>query len=255
MKTTQPIFIHPNSARHRGFTLIELLICISIVIVLAAVVFVMTGKIRDNARQANALSTMRQISLANVSYYSENNGDLNTIRDSPGEKGPFEAKGGRWVADSFMGRMQPYLFSDIETTNQGLLHKQITASFGELLGTTNLRYMTGSIFDGVETTTDGSAVRTPIAINSEVRPKWGPQNPPTKVSSLGDPSSVLYLTFGRYYFKPEHIQTYKPLPPPGDKFPIYFLPNRKGIFSFLDGHVEMLSPPIDERRLGENPNK
>lgn len=236
-----------------GFTLVELLVTITIIIVLAALVFTVTGKVRASAQQANALSAMRQIGIANVSYYSENNGQLNTIRDSDGERGSYEAKGGRWVSDSFMGRMQPYLFSGIDTSNQGVFGKQFKASFSQFLGTTDLNTMAGTIFSGVETTTDGSGIRNPIALNDVLRPKWGPASPPSSVSTFGDPSTVLYLTFGRYYFKPVDIQTYKPLPPPGDKSKIYYLPSRKGIFCFLDGHVEMLSPPIDIRRLGTNP--
>ena len=236
-----------------GFTLVELLVTITIIIVLAALVFTVTGKIRASAQQANAMSSLRQIGIANVAYCSENNGYLNTIRDSPGEKGAYEAKGGKWVGDSFVGRMQPYLFPGSETTNQTELAKHINASLADLLGTTNLKTMAGSIFSGVRLTTDGSALPNPIAINSVLRPKWGPANPPSSVSKFGDPSAVLYLTFGRYYFKPEHIRAYKPLPPPGDNFAIYYLPNRKGIFCFLDGHVEMLSPPIEDRRLGESP--
>jgi hypothetical protein len=85
-----------------------------------------------------------------------------------------------------------------------------TCSFSELPGTTNLRCMTGSMFDGVQTTTDGSAVRTPSPSTAMVRPKWGSQNPPTKVSNLVNASSVPYLTCGRCYFKPEHIRTSEP---------------------------------------------
>lgn len=246
-RRTRPIQTRP------GFTLVEILVSITIIVVLAALVFTMTGKIRTKAQQTNAVSAMRQVGLANVSYYTENNGNLNTIRDSPGEKGAYEAKGGRWVGDSFMGRMQPYLFPGNETTNQPLLGKQIIASLKDLLGTSDIKTMAGSIFSGVVTTSDGSAINNPFAINNVLRPKWGPLNPPSSVSRFGDPSTILYLTFGRYYFKPEHIKTYKPLPAQGDNFPIYYLPDRKGIFAFLDGHVELLSPPIEERRLGEKP--
>jgi prepilin-type N-terminal cleavage/methylation domain-containing protein len=121
MKTTQPILFHPGSARHRGFTLIELLICITIVIVLAAVVSAMTGKVRANAQQTNAVSAMRQIGIANVAHYTENNGDINVVRDK-GEWGQFEGPGTAWTSNSFMGRMQPYLFSGIDDKNEKSLN-------------------------------------------------------------------------------------------------------------------------------------
>ena len=95
---------------------------------------------------------------------------------------------------------------------------------------------------------------TPFAINDRLRPKWGNANPPQRVSSYGDSSGILYMTYGRYYFNPLLGEKYTPLPLAGDnRRAIYFLPNRKGIFCFLDGHVEMLSPPIEERRFGVRP--
>jgi prepilin-type N-terminal cleavage/methylation domain-containing protein/prepilin-type processing-associated H-X9-DG protein len=243
----------PQGKPRRGFTLVELLVSITIIIVLAALVFAVTGKIRASAQQANAVSAMRQIGIANVAYYSENNGNINVIRDAT-EKGSYEGTGGKWVGNSFMGRMQPYLFSGLETSDQKKLATAITISLSELLGTTDLRTMAGTPFSGVPVTTDGSGVRNPIAINDRLRPKWGNANPPQRVSSYGDPSGVLYMTYGRYYFNALLCEKYMPLPVAGDnRRAIYFLPNRMGIFCFLDGHVEMRSPPIEERSLGVRP--
>lgn len=70
----------PRGKTRQGFTLVELLV--TIIIVLAAMVFVVTGKIRANAQQANAVSALRQIGIANVGCYTENNGAINVIRDS-----------------------------------------------------------------------------------------------------------------------------------------------------------------------------
>lgn len=243
----------PQAKPRQGFTLVELLVSITIIIVLAALVLVVTGKIRASAQQANAVSAMRQIGIANVGYYSEHNGNINVIRDA-NEKGTYEGTGGKWVGNSFMGRMQPYLFSGLETSDQKKLAAAITTSLSALLGTTDLKTMAGTPFSGVPVTTDGSGVRNPFAINDRLRPKWGNASPPQRVSSYGDPSGVLYMTYGRYYFNALLCEKYLPLPRAGDnRRAIYFLPNRKGIFCFLDGHVEMLSPPIEERRLGVRP--
>jgi prepilin-type N-terminal cleavage/methylation domain-containing protein/prepilin-type processing-associated H-X9-DG protein len=243
----------PRGTPQQGFTLVELLVSITLIMVLAALVFAVTGKIRTNAQQANLVSAMRQIGLANVGYYSEHNGDINVIRDAT-EKGSYEGTGGRWVGNSFMGRMQPYLFSGLETSDQKKLASAIKTSLGELLGTSDLKTMAGTPFSGVPVTTDASAIPNPIAINDRLRPKWGNANPPQRVSSYGDPSGILYMTYGRYYFNPLLGETYAPLPRAGDnRRAIYFLPNRKGIFCFLDGHVEMLAPPIDEHRFGVRP--
>jgi len=138
MRTRKTLEQIPQGSPLHGFTLIELLICITIVIVLAAVVFAMTGKIRTNAQQTSAVSAMRQIGFANVAYYTENNGDINVVRDR-GEWGPYEGPGTAWTSNSFMGRMQPFLFSGIDDTNEKSLNKAITASMSELLGTKDLK--------------------------------------------------------------------------------------------------------------------
>lgn len=231
-----------------GFTLVELLVTITIIIVLAALVFGVTGKIRASAQQTNAMSSLRQIGIANVAYSTEHNGAINVIRDT-GEWGSgYEGPGSAYASNSFVGRMGPYLFAGLETTNEKTLAAGIKSSLGALFNTSNLASMAGTPFSGVPVYGDSSGINNPISVNLNLRPIW--RNPPLKVSSFGDPSGVLYLTYGRYYFDFLQGSAYTPLPLPGDRRrTIYYLPNRKAIFCFLDGHVEMLSPPIPERRF------
>jgi len=105
--------VTPRRSPCHGFTLVELLVTITIIIVLASLSFSITGKIRASAQQTTLLSAMRQIGIANVGYSAENNGDINVIRDAS-EKGPYEGGGGdKWFTNSFMGRMQPFLFGGL----------------------------------------------------------------------------------------------------------------------------------------------
>lgn len=237
----------PQAPRHGGFTLVELLVSITIIIVLASLVFVVTGRIRASAQQTNAMSALRQTGIANVAYQTENNGAINVIRDA-GEWGPHEGPGTAYASNSFMGRMQPYLFAGLGANGEKALAAEIKSSLNVLFNTTDPKTMAGTLFSGVPVTTDGSGISNPISVNSELRPEWGKLNPPLRVSNFGDPSDILYLTYGRYYFDELQGSKYTPLPLPGDRRrTIYYLPNRKAIFSFLDGHVEMLAPPLPER--------
>ena len=59
------------SRRNHGFTLIELLVVIAIIAILAAILFPVFARARENARKANCMSNVKQITLGIMQYVQD----------------------------------------------------------------------------------------------------------------------------------------------------------------------------------------
>lgn len=70
MKETliSPSDVKACRTRQKGFTLIELLVVIAIIAILAAILFPVFGRARDNARRTSCLSNLKQMGLAFMQY-------------------------------------------------------------------------------------------------------------------------------------------------------------------------------------------
>lgn len=234
--------IHRRRSRARGFTLVELMVTIVIVTVLAALAFVISRRALSKAAQTKAVNSMRQVAQANAAYSTENLGNINTLRwvGDPKEGRPY-------VGNSFWGRVQPYMFTAPATNNQRRMATQFKEEIAQLFNTPDSDKMPKTVLAGSAIYHDGSGLPVPIAFNSNLY-KW---NKHTKVTQFGDPGNVLYATYGFGLFDADDGEAYVERPIDGSKPKngIYYMDNRKAIVSFLDGRVELISPPMPARRF------
>lgn len=84
-----------RSSHKRAFTLVELLVVIAIIAILAAILFPVFARARENARKTSCLSNLKQIGLGFMQYAQDYD-----------ERLPWSADGG---AVSWAITMQPYI--------------------------------------------------------------------------------------------------------------------------------------------------
>lgn len=98
-----------NGPRNRGFTLIELLTVISIIAVLAAILFPVIGQAREMARGTACLANLKNVSTAVLMYAQDYDEAIVPWRNSPVQTADGVTPIDDQVATLWTNNLQPYL--------------------------------------------------------------------------------------------------------------------------------------------------
>ena len=98
-----------HQSRHNGFTLIELLVVIAIIAILAAILFPVFARARENARRASCMSNLKQIGLG-IMQYTQDYDEHMPSGFLSGAYYPYP-NGTKYYTDSWRAAIYPYVKS------------------------------------------------------------------------------------------------------------------------------------------------
>ncbi len=106
--------VAPTTSARRGITLTELLVVIGIVALLAAILFPVFGRVRENSRKSSCLSNLKQIGAAMLIYCQDYNDKLphSAQASDPVDGGWVQGAGGAaytFPANVAKGALYPYV--------------------------------------------------------------------------------------------------------------------------------------------------
>ncbi len=99
--------IRKSRVARGGFTLIELLVVIAIIAILAAILFPVFAQARAKARQATALSNLRQILNAALMYNQDNDEMFPMTMETVSTGTPETVS--YWAVQNYQGALNPYI--------------------------------------------------------------------------------------------------------------------------------------------------
>jgi len=98
-----------NLIRRNGFTLIELLVVIAIIAILAAILFPVFARARENARRTSCLSNLKQIGLGLIQYTQDYDEKITASWYGPNEDKASDPSNGSY---KWMDAIYPYVKSE-----------------------------------------------------------------------------------------------------------------------------------------------
>ena len=234
-----------SSVRKRGFTLIELLVVIAIIAILAAILFPVFQKVRENARRSSCQSNEKQLALGVIQYVQDSD------EAYPTESTPWQSS---WICI-----VQPYIKSygvfkcpdDSHTLTTAFDSGPVTSysangAIGYDWKTANAWVFEGVIHPGGTTYTNDKNNPSPRSL-AQVN---FPSSTILLTERYGDPNDTLANQQGPFNPYHHHFMNGDGIPgntcgaPDGNaaNLKIARSHNDMSNFAFCDGHVKTMRP-------------
>lgn len=220
--------------KHNGFTLVELLVVITIIVALAAVVFVMATRMKRSADGAKQIMAMRETGPLLMSYAADNNNKL------PAPQGKTKMPDGKTVTTHWHQHLLAIVNTDlsIDAIKSQSWWKNTKPFISNPLfkkpsyGRTNQPWCPGFGMNTAPVT----ILNLPVDYSNG---EWQ-GNASLPLSRIGEPTRVPIVTPRDDY----HYSTVKDKDPGLEQFLI----NGKLPVLFVDGHIETMAPKEYEAR-------
>lgn len=190
--------------RKRAFTLIELLVTIAIISILAAILFPVFARARENARRANCMSNLKQIGLGIMQYTQDYDEQMPLISvNGP----PDAASTGAWDESNgplgWVDALQPYIKSlqvfQCPSDKTGPNTNANGGGYTDYFFNSNLNPNTKPIsLAAITTPTNTLLIGEWQGANNKARSNWGGFNVPAYVEYA--PVQSLYISPTSSYF-------------------------------------------------------
>ena len=218
---------------HRGFTLIELLVVIAIIAILAAILFPVFARARENARRASCLSNLRQIGLAWLQYAQDYDEVMMRVATT-GPAGKTFYWWGSWdgtTLNESEGLLQPYM-KNAQVQACPSFQNRLRANLGLTGYAYNNSYLSPSTY---------------------APPTWAETPIPVSLAVVASPSeTVCFADSARIQFDDKKtLEGNSHLSPPSSKYPTFHARhNEMGSVLWCDGHTKAIRTTFRDSLAG-----
>ncbi len=142
----------------RAFTLVELLVVIAIIAILAAILFPVFARARENARRSACLSSSKHIGLGYQMYTQDYDERTVRIHTQPGSIGPVWTD----LLQPYIKSSQIYQGCPSRTFSAEWLPSDLSSTTTQNRGKLNVAYSYNSLYANTGTATDGQETTPPV---------------------------------------------------------------------------------------------